>query len=226
MDINNANNVNLTFYDLINHLIPGSLFVIFILYLYEDILVKIPSTLLIISVIILGYFIGNILSIVGNLLYFTYLHPKNYPNKTIKRWVVEKIHELTKIVVNQNYDTPQVDYLSPKIERLLKNKMKLKTDNKLGLFEICDAIISEQIYPERTLLLARQGFYRSISALILIVSIFELIRHPVGTNTVIILTLMTILLRLFIYAHTYFGIIRKNQIFILTYKNLLRNGKL
>ncbi len=209
---------SLTFYDTISHLVPGTLLLLIILFT-ENIGFSFPATVLTIALLFFGYVIGQTLLVVGNILYNTYFHPNQFGKKTISYKLVLVVHKIVKSVVRQNYKNPTRDELEPKLNKLFEKKLGLKTSSHLDTFQICDSVAAELGLLERDVLLARQGFYRSLSALVFLVIPYLIARQTMAIP-VWILLVGTLTLRLFLYAHTYYGQIRRNQVYLAAYRKL------
>lgn len=216
--MDNLGSLNLTFYDIITHLIPGSILLV-VIYLVEGFKLPLPSEILLIVFLFSSFIVGQILLVIGNLMFNTYIHPSKYQKGSARYWVVFYLHNIIKKIVRQNYDNYGLN-VKPELILLIEKKFKLKKLNDQSLFQLSDTLVSELGFSERDILLAKQGFYRSASALAALSIPYLMVKGGLGIPVLFWLILLVLLLRLFLYAHTYYGQIRKNQVYLLAYKKL------
>lgn len=212
-----------TFYDVISNLIPGFAF-LSLLYYFGDLRMAVPSQILIPVAISVSYIIGQFLYALGILLYDYHQHPRDYAKGTVAHTVISFIHLIVKIIVRENYDYFGLE-IKDEVSDQIEKKLKLKDLNNRARFQLCDALILEDRQPERETLLAKQGFYKSLSALIVIGIPYIVWKGGFNLPPIFWSIVCCSLLRLLLYVHTYFGEIRKVRVYAQAYLKLQAKGE-
>jgi len=115
--------------------------------------------------------------------------------------------------------------------RLIKSKYKLDFDaNSLGLFSFCDTYVLSSKLSERDILLSREGFYRVLSSLVIVMTLlipfFGSITIDRKVPYMIAGLVVTYLTN---YAREYYRILKNQQIYItcfISLKNELQSNNL
>lgn len=210
--------LSFTLYDLISHILPGALLLI-IVYFLENLEGKIPSEIAAYVLIVGSFIAGQILFAVGNLLYYVSFYPTDYQNKKLRYSFVSFLQKLVDFFVRQKYGYKGFE-IKNDLAQQIEKKLKLKDLNNQARFQLCDAIVARDGFPEREVLLAKQGFYRSTSALVAVTIPYVIFRGGFGIPVLFWLIFYPVLLRVLLYVHTYYGEIRKVQICALAYMKL------
>ena len=207
-----------TLYDLISHILPGALLLI-VVYFLEQLQEKIPNEIFLFTLIVVSFITGQILFAVGNFLYYVSFYPSDYKNKRLRYSVVNFLQNVVNFMVRQKYGYKGLEIKNDLTEQI-EQKLKLKNLNNQARFQLCDVIVAKEGFPEREVLLAKQGFYRSTSALVALSIPYIIFRGGFGLPLLFWLVLYLLFLRVLLYAHTYYGEIRKVQIYSLAYMKL------
>lgn len=218
LDAKIASTFTFTFYDVIGHLIPGSI-VLLLFYHFEKIHFSFPVELSFIILLFVGYTVGQMLSAIGNLLYHTYFYPDDYNKQSFTYRIVNITHKIVKFFMFERGIHPGLD-IKTKISSVINKKLKIDNLNNRSFFQICDTLVAEDGFSERDILLARQEFYRSISALIIVVTGYGIFKGGLGFPIIYWLISLVVITRFLLYIHNYYGQIRKNQIYFLAYMKL------
>lgn len=204
--------LSLTIYDIVTFLIPGSALLLLLRYV-SDFDLEVSDTTVVIIVLIVGYLIGAILHVVGILL-FTPFYAENYPETSIK-------HRLILFIENQLARLPflRIHSFSPEIKNSLANEINKKfrvnlTKNRLGLFIFSDTFTASHGFEERDILMAKEGFFRSFTALILVSGLSLLWIWP--ESWLLISLAGTIFMEMARYGREYYRTLKNQQIYMLT----------
>ncbi len=212
--------LSLSLYDIISHLIPGAAFLLIIIYL-NPLPIGLPKELTLTAFAIFSYIVGHFLFAVGNLCYYTYFDSKKYKGKAAYP-VVIFLEALIKGIVRQKYDNDGLD-VKTDLDTLIMKAYGIKKLSNQARFQLCDALVASDGYVERETLLAKQGFYRAVTAFVILTSPIIYFRFGLAWQFTISLIASVVVTRLLLYAHTYYGRIRKNQIYFLAFVKLKKH---
>lgn len=213
-------NFSLTFYDFLATLIPGLSFLLFLYFLGEFGFLQgnLDAQTILIALLAYSLVTGILLHALGNLLYNLYFHPSTFTKEKVWYWIVLIVHKLTKVLIREDYSVNN-DQIKKSLIKLLKSKKLIIPKNKDGktLFLLCDTLVATSGFLERDVLLAKQGFYRSLSALTIALFFYGMLRNWLGFPMLVWLIGCTLILRILLYAHTSYGKTRREQIYFLAY---------
>jgi hypothetical protein len=218
-DANQTSPLILGLYDTISVLVPGTVFWL-IIYLTSSTKLSVTPDLLIPAGLILGVTTGYIFLALGNFLFGCYIHPRNYKNRVVI-FATNIIHKSVKFIIREHYGNKGIDLRGATID-MLKKKYNIKTEiDDLGLFQLCDTLASkEKVRNDRDVLLAKEGIFRSISALLFVTMGYYYIFLRYSPLDLWLLIIFVILERLCIYGNNYFKKIRQSQVYVAAYLSL------
>lgn len=208
-----ASSLTFTFYDVIGHIIPGSLLLLFI-YSIEITQLQLPSELIFTGFIIGGYTLGQTLSIIGNFLFHTYISAEEYPMSSFRYHSIIVIERSILLLLLKSKKDGGLDVKND-LRKLAEKNLKLKNLSNRALFQLCDGLVASEGFTERDTLLARQEFYRALVGFTILGALYVVYKGGFGYSYILWLVIFVLALRALLYIHDYYGQIRKKQIYLL-----------
>lgn len=215
-----------TLYDIASHLIPGvaALFITQVVYNPGGREVVFENTLFI---VVFGYLVGHLLHSIGSIL-FKGVYSNDYKGKPRLKAFIEYIDKV--IEGYQRFVFLYIPGTNPDIKKALwrevKSDKKLKNvkESALDLFGIADTFVATTDFAERGILLAKEGFYRSMTVLIIYTTIM-LISFKPTLDWRVIMVLGVILTDIFRHQREFFRRVKNNQIYLITIKKFNSGSK-
>lgn len=207
--MNIGSNITFTLYDIASSVIPGA--GAFLVVYYSQTIPSISAIKLDMwGVAIIGYIIGQFFHTFGSLLTKAY-YDDDFKKPFVKK-IIRIVDRITKAIPPQEKNTPFEikEELWKRISKFYVYNPKEK--NALKLFQIADVIASMDQFEERTVLLAREGFYRSLLGLALFLIVYFLISY--SFYMVQILLTGAIVLKILFFQHEHIRRIKNNQIYL------------
>ena len=202
----------ITLYDLLSYLFPGT--ALLLTFKHFGLLFRhTTENQLALYLIISGFVVGALLHMLGQLL-FTCFYKNDYPLESLRWKIINFVDKVTRrfpFLRIQQLDLPVKKQLSLKI----KEKLNLEIGEKrLELFSVADTIVAGSKYPERDLLMAKEGFFRSLVALTLVETLYLIIFTDMQQKFYIAVLGLAVI-EVFRYAREYYRTIKNQQIYIL-----------
>lgn len=200
-----------TIYDIVTHIIPGA-FVLLFLHYTTGTFAEIPDSLFIFLLIIGGYILGSILSLIGIRLFWV-IYPDDFKDRKLHPVIlfIESFLKKFPFLKMKQSDTMLKKQLIKAINK--KYKVDLSTD-RLGLFNFADTIIASTGFTERDMLLAKEGFFRTLTTLSFLTALYLMLFSRLDNRYFLSLgfLLITELLR---FGREYYRTLKNQQIYTL-----------
>lgn len=211
-----STNWTLTLYDLVGHAIPGIFGVMLFKWLFP---MNVPPGMdNPLYIFVTGFIFGYLLHAFGTALYHGW-YKENYLGKSKTERLIGTID---KIVIR--FQIFKVNSTSPDIKHQLWKTINQKLgyrpekETSLLLFQIADTVAARSKFDERSLLLAKEAFYRSLTALTVVTLPFLIWKFWDYWFAISLVGLL--LIELFRYQREYFRRIKNNQVYVLALMEL------
>lgn len=206
--------ITLTFYDVVSHLFPGAAFLLS-LNLFSKIGNQLTEWQAVIYLLVFGYLTGLLLHLIG-LVLFRAFYAEDYQEGTLSYHLIkllDSIIKYTPLLKVKNVSLPIKEELVKEIDKKFKIDLEKK---RLGLFSFADTYVAALPFAERDVLSAKEGVYRSLTALALVETVY--LSFFVFTDAWLIVALAGILLtEMCRYAREYYRTIKNQQIYTLAF---------
>lgn len=204
--------LTLTIYDIVTHLIPGAA-VLLSLYFFTGLGRDLPDSILIFSLIVFGYLTGALLHLLGLILFWPF-YLEDYSAGTVSHRLVKATEKfISKFPLLR---VSRVDQsIKAELSSLIKSKLGVDlSESRLGLFSVADTFVSSLGFQERDALLAKEGFFRSLTVLAVLGTVYFFLTSYVQ-NKALVLIVGLLLTELFRFGREHNRVIKNQQVYTL-----------
>ncbi|MFA6416437.1 MAG: hypothetical protein WCW56_03035 [Candidatus Paceibacterota bacterium] len=203
-------NLTITFYDVVSYLFPGVLLLLFLNKNFST-GIDVADEKGIFITVILGYVLGALIHLVGLLLFWGfYIDDKRKDSIDYKL-----IKFLDSIVSVLPLKVKRLKYSRDEFSKTVKEKLGIDlTDNRLGLFILADALTSKPGTSDKDTLLAKEGLYRSLTSLLVILLTISLL--TMRDNILPVFIVAIILIEFCRYGREYYRELKNQRVYTLS----------
>lgn len=208
-----------TIYDILTSILPGGL-ILLLFRIYFGFGSNLSDSVLLFLLVTGGYVLGSIANLFGLLLFWP-VYPHDFKTShwySIVNGLEKTLTRLPLLRIKRVDDKTK-----EKLIERVKERFGIDfTNDRLGLFNFTDTLIASSNFAERDMLLAKEGFFRTLTCLAFSSTIYLLITQPASSKWYLGLIgiLATELLR---FGREYFRVLKNQQVYALALIKLQEN---